>query len=74
MIVNDSAHAMWMETRMRLLERRINRLQQIGWFDHEAERPKRSRRSTLAVLMEASETIWRFVTASRPEAEAGGAR
>ena len=69
MMVNDTAHALLMETRMRLLEQRINRLQQIGWFEQETRKAARPRRSVLDILMGFSETLWRVVMASRTGAE-----
>lgn len=69
MLVNDNVHAMLMGSRMRLLEQRINRLQQIGWFEEEARKAARPRRSILDILTGASETLWRVVMAARTGAQ-----
>ncbi len=69
MMVNDHAHAPLMEARMRLLEQRINRLQQIGWFEQEARKAARHKRSVLEILTGFSEMLWRFVMAPRTGAE-----
>lgn len=67
-MVNDHVHTMLVETRMRLLEQRIDRLQQIGWFEKEARRATRPRRSILDILTGVSETLWRVVMAARTAA------
>ena len=68
-MLNDHVHTMLVNSRMRLLEQRINRLQQIGWFEEQARKAARPRRSILDILAGASETLWRTVMAARTDAQ-----